>query len=286
MIGRIKRNLLDLAARAGYDVEKASGSFPPYRVWKRLNLGRDPLSDVRTILGDRVACVFDVGAHVGQTATRFAAAFPKATIFSFEPDPNSFGALRAVARTTRRIEAINAAVGESDGHAVFFVNQFDQTSSLLRTAPGASGYLLNRTGLMPRSEIDVPVLCLDRFCAERGIARIDLLKLDAQGYELRILDGSRSLLDRLAIPLIYTEVGFVRIYEGQPLFPEVYQYLYARGYRLVWLYETSFHTHYYSLAANALFVHESIGARVRSSRSGRVSAGCTADPSDPRDPLP
>ena len=269
--GRIKRNLLDLAARAGYDVEKAPGSFPPYRLWKRLNLGRDPLWDVRTILGDDVACVFDVGAHVGQTATRFVAAFPKATVFSFEPDPNSFSALRAVARTTGRIEAINAAVGDGDGHAAFFVNQFDQTSSLLRAAPGASEYLLNRSGLMPRSRIDVPVLCLDRFCAEREIVRIDLLKLDAQGYELRILDGSRALLDRVAIPLIYTEVSFVRIYEGQPLFPEIYQYLFERGYRLVWLYETSFRTHYYSLGANALFVHESIGARVQSPHSGGVS---------------
>ena len=260
-------------SRAGYDVEKVPGSFPRYRLLKRLNLGHDPLSDVRTILEDRVAVVFDVGAHVGETATRFVAAFPKATIFSFEPDPDSFGALRAVARTAGRIEAINAAVGETDGRAVFFVNQFDQTSSLLRAAPGASEYLLDRAGLMPRSEIDVPVLRLDRFCAGRGIARIDLLKLDAQGYELRILDGSQGLLDRVAIPLIYTEVSFVRIYEGQPLFPEIYQYLFERGYRLVWLYETSFHTHYYSLGANALFVHESIGARVRSSHWAGVSGG-------------
>jgi FkbM family methyltransferase len=273
IIAHAKHRILDLMSRAGYDVEKVPGPFPRYRLLKRLNLGHDPLSDVRTILGDRVGCVFDVGAHVGETATRFVAAFPKATIFSFEPDPNSFGALRAVAGTTPRIEAINAAVGDIDGRAVFLVNQFDQTSSLLRAAAGASEYLLNRTGLMPRSEIDVPVLCLDRFCADRGIAGIDLLKLDAQGYELRILDGARNLLDRLAIPLIYTEVGFVRIYEGQPLFPEVYDYLFARGYRLVWLYETSFHTHYYSVAANALFVHESIGARVRSSHSGRLSGG-------------
>jgi FkbM family methyltransferase len=269
----MKRRILDLMSRAGYDVEKAPGSFPPYRLLKRLNLGRDPLADVRTILGDRVSVVFDVGAHVGQTATRLVDAFPKATVISFEPDPKSFSALRDVAQAAGRVEAVIAAVGDADGRAVFFVNQFDQTSSLLKTAPGASQYLLDTSGLTTRSQIEVPVLSLDRFCAERRIARIDLLKLDAQGYELRILDGSRSLLERLAIPLIYTEVCFVRIYDGQPLFPEVYQYLFERGYRLVWLYETSFHTHYYSLGANALFIHESIGARVRSSRAGTVSGG-------------
>jgi hypothetical protein len=77
------------------------------------------------------------------------------------------------------------------------------------------------------------------------------LKLDAQGYELRILDESRTLVERLAIPLIYTEVCFVRIYEGQPIFPEIYQYLFERAYRLVWLYETSFRTHYYVVNGSA-----------------------------------
>jgi FkbM family methyltransferase len=261
--GRLKRRVLDMLSRAGYDVEKTGGALPPYRLLKRLRLGRDPLADFRTILGNEIACVFDVGAHVGQTAERFAAALPRARIYSFEPEPSSFRQLRKVSGRIRRIEATNAAVGDTDGDRSFFVNAFDQTSSLLKPAAGASQYLLDTAGLTPQSEITVPVVTLDRFCAERGIGRIDVLKLDAQGYELRILDGARMLLDRLAVSLVYLEVCFVRIYQGQPLFPEVYQYLFERGYRLVWLYESSFHTHFYSLGANAMFVHESIGERRR-----------------------
>jgi len=266
---RMKRALLDLAVRAGYDVEKNPGSFPPYRVLKRLNLGVDPLADVRTILGDSLACIFDVGAHIGQTAERLTAAFPQALIYSFEPDPASFAKLRALADSVGRIHAINAAVGDTDGHAAFYVNRFDETSSLLKAAPGASQYLLDASGLTLHSEISVPVFSLDRFCEEHGITRIDLLKLDAQGYEMRILDGAWALVGRLAIPLIYLEVSFVRIYEGQPLFPEIYQYLFERGYRLVWLYETSFHTHFYCLGANAIFIHESIGIRSRQANRSR-----------------
>jgi FkbM family methyltransferase len=275
LVGRIKRSLLDLASRAGYDVEKVPGSFPPYRLLKRLNLGRDPLSDARVILGQRIGCVFDVGAHVGETALRLAAAFPGAAIYSFEPDPHSFSALRAVAATVPHVEAVNAAVGDIDGKAVFFVNQFDQTSSLLETAPGASQYLLDKSGLDRRSEIEVPVLTLDRFCASRGIARIDVLKLDAQGYELRILDGARELLSGQSVPIVYLEVCFVRIYQGQALFPEIYQYLFERGYRLVWLYDRSFHTHFYALGANALFIHESIGTRVETAQRGSHAVAAT-----------
>ncbi len=260
---RMKRTVLDAVLRAGYDVEKKPGSFPPYRFLKRLWLGHDPLSDITTILGNRIACVFDVGANVGQTAARFVSAFPRATIYSFEPDPHSFAELRALAGTTGRIEAINAAVGDADGSATFFVNAFRQTNSLLKTAPGASQYLLDPGGLALQSEARVPLLTIDRFCADRGIDRIDVLKLDVQGYEIRALDGARGMLTRLAVPLIYLEVCLVRIYEDQPLFPDIYRYLFDRGYRMVWLYENNFHTHFYSTGANAIFIHESIGERSR-----------------------
>ena len=260
--------MLDLVARGGYDIEKHPGSFPPYRLLKRLGLGSDPLADAATILDGRVACVFDVGAHVGQTAARLLTAFPKARIYSFEPDPRSFAALREFASTTKRIEAVNAAVGDTDGEATFFVNQFDQTNSLLPGDPHAGQYLLDAGGLTPRAELTVPVLTLDRFCAAHGVDRIDVLKLDAQGYELRVLDGARELLGRTAVPLIYVEVCFVRFYDGQPLFPDIYRHLFERGYRLVWLYESSFHTHFYALGANAVFIHESIGERSRAGGQG------------------
>jgi FkbM family methyltransferase len=261
--GDMKRAILDFVSRVGYDIQKQPGSFPPYRLLKRISLGRDPWSDVRTILGDDVSCIFDVGAHIGQTASRLVAAFPRAHVYSFEPDPHSFGQLEALAKRTDRIDAINAAVGDADGHARFFVNRFDQTNSLLRAAPEAHQFLLDSGGLVVRSELTVPVLTLDRFCSSRGIVRIDVLKVDAQGYELRVLDGAQGLLTSGMVPVIYLEVCFVRIYEGQPLFPELYQYLFDRGYRLVWLYDSNFHTHFYSLGANAIFIHESIGERSR-----------------------
>lgn len=276
LIRRVKRNIINLTLRAGYELEKVPGSVFPYRLLKRLNLGNDPLSDAHTILGGQVSCVFDVGAHVGETAMQLRATFPEARIYSFEPDPDSFKRLRAAADGVQRIETVNAAVGDREGKAAFFVNQFDQTSSLLETAPGASQYLWDQSGLDRRSQIEVPVITLDRFCAARGITKIDLLKLDAQGYELRILDGTGDRLNGQAIPLIYLEVCFVRIYEGQPLFPELYQYLFERGYRLVWLYDSSYRTHFYALGANALFVHESIGLRRRPSQRGSHAMAATA----------
>lgn len=257
---RLKRHLLNLIGRMGYDVEKTA-RFSRYRFHRRVPLGRDALADVTRIHPGTIRTVLDVGAHVGQSAAHFADVFPVARITSFEPDPASFEQLRALASGYPRVTAVNAAVGDREGEASFFVNAFSQTNSLLRPRDGAGQYLVAADGLDVRSETRVRVVTLDRYCAEHGVERIDFLKLDTQGYELRVLEGAASLLARQAVPLIYLEVGFVTLYEGQPLFPEVYQYLFDRGYRLVWLYESSFHSHYYAIGANALFVHESIGRR-------------------------
>jgi FkbM family methyltransferase len=238
----------------------------PYRLSKRLTLGDDAFADIKTIRGDDIACVFDVGAHIGQTTAELVQAFPRARIYSFEPDPNSYAELRKVADACPRITTVNAAVGDRDGDATFFVNRFGQTNSLLSTADGAEQYLVTDDAMHLQSQATVPVLTLDRFCANHKIQRIDVLKLDTQGYELRVLDGAREVLSTLKVPVIFLEVSFVRTYDGQPLFPEVYEYLYVRGYRLVWLYERGFSTHFYSVGANALFIDESVGARVRPRR--------------------
>jgi FkbM family methyltransferase len=263
---RGKRQILELVARWGYDVARQPTWFPPYRFLRRIPLGHDPLADVRTIHGGEIRCVFDVGANVGQSAAIFSDTFAAATIHSFEPNPDAYEHLHVLAAGYPRVRPVNAAVGDGEGEATFFVNKFDQTSSLLRPTEGASRFLAVPDGLDFQAERRVRVITLDRYCAENGIDRVDLLKLDTQGYELRVLAGARALLEREAVPLIYLEVGFVPLYEQQPLFPQVYQYLYDRHYRLVWLYETSFHTHLYAIGANALFVHERVGSRLSSAR--------------------
>jgi FkbM family methyltransferase len=258
---RIKRAVLGIAARVGYDIERHEGLRPPYRLVRRVQLGGDGIRDARAILGRSLQCVIDVGAHVGQTAVRIADANPLAIIYSFEPDPRSYAQLARAVHRSDRVHAINAAVGDEDGEATLFVNRFSQTNSLLKTAAGAERFLVDPGQMTLEAQTRVPLVTLDRFCADRSIESVDLLKIDAQGYELRVLDGARELIARGQIPLVYLEVSFVPYYEGQPLFPEVYTYLYERAYRLVWLYESGFRTHFYSVGANALFVHEAAGVK-------------------------
>jgi FkbM family methyltransferase len=59
-------------------------------------------------------------------------------------------------------------------------------------------------------------------------AGIDFLKLDVQGGELLVLEGAETRLKDVLV--IHTEVEFVPLYKGQPLFADIDSFLRARGF--------------------------------------------------------
>jgi len=57
---------------------------------------------------------------------------------------------------------------------------------------------------------------------------VDFLKLDVQGFELSCLHGAKEVLKRALV--VHTEVEFVEMYKGQPLFADVDQFLRGEGF--------------------------------------------------------
>ena len=103
---------------------------------------------------------------------------------------------------------------------------------------------------------EVPVVALDDYCAEAGLTRVDLLKIDTQGFELNVLTGAERLLRSGAVRAVYLEVNFAPLYEGQPRADAVLAHLWDRGYDLV----TFYGQHYRRGRAawtDALFAHRS-----------------------------
>lgn len=61
------------------------------------------------------------------------------------------------------------------------------------------------------------------------IEQVDYIKIDIQGAELLAFYGMKKALKQALV--IHTEVEFIEMYEGQPLFSDVDIYLRARGFR-------------------------------------------------------
>ena len=64
-----------------------------------------------------------------------------------------------------------------------------------------------------------------------GVNEVDFIKIDTQGYELPILQGSYDYLD--SVIGLEIEVEFVEMYKGQPLFDEVDGFVKSKNFSLV-----------------------------------------------------
>jgi FkbM family methyltransferase len=218
--------------------------------------GHDPFRDARNILGPKACVAFDVGANVGLTAITLADQFPSATIWSFEPFPKAFADLKKVSEKCSRIRPINIALGDEEKTQTLFLTNYNPTNSLLPPAAQASVYL---EGCMESAgTLSVPVRTLDKFCAEQNIDHVDLLKMDVQGYELSVLRGAKSFLERGKIKLVYTEANFVPLYEQQAYFHDLYNFLLERDFHLVALYDLQYRAGCALNWCDALFVHGSV----------------------------
>jgi FkbM family methyltransferase len=208
---------------------------PPTASAKAASLHLDALSDQRALLGGRADVIFDIGAHVGQTAEQYRRAFPQATVYSFEPFPESFQEVRRVAEKDPKITGFEVAVGDRSGRQKLYYTDFSPMNSLLRLQPSSTEFLKEAKPQELRSR-EVDIITLDEFCAAQDIETIDICKMDVQGAELRALQGATRLLAGGHIKLIFLEVNFNPYYEGQASFAQVYELLYSYGFSLFGLY--------------------------------------------------
>jgi FkbM family methyltransferase len=186
--------------------------------------GVDAFNDVAG-LADTVSVAFDVGGNVGQTVTEMRRVFPVAQIYSFEPVPTTFAQLVDHYGATDRVECVQSAMGEIEGHVEM-------------TASAISGQNTMRVSAKPSSPtVRVPVTTVDVFAAQRGIPRIDLLKIDTEGYELAVLRGAQRMLSTGSIRFVLAECEFTpNSSEPHGAFFEIAALLLPMGFRIVAFY--------------------------------------------------
>lgn len=74
----------------------------------------------------------------------------------------------------------------------------------------------------------VKSITLDDLCKKHSIGKVDLLCMDAQGAELKILQGAECALKN--VRYIITEVNYKPQYEGSCVYEEVKEFLRTFGF--------------------------------------------------------
>ena len=142
------------------------------------------------------AILLDVGGNVGLTSVPIAAMGRR--VFVFEPVPLNLRVLKLAACFNgfgERFTLVGAAVGAAEGVVDIFVPQGRADN----TALGESASTANVGGHADRTP--VPMVALDSWArgalTPADIANLWLVKIDVQGYELRVMEGARELLRAL-----------------------------------------------------------------------------------------
>lgn len=182
---------------------------------------------------DPLVCV-DVGANEGQTIQRILAEFPSAVVHSFEPSHDTFSRLQALVAGEPRAKLYQLACGSTSGTIDFYVTKNHWCSSVL--APSDLGKRFYGDWYDTQRVVKVPITTLDNWAREHNIPRVDLLKVDAQGYDLEVLKGATSLL-AAGVRAINCECQFAPEYQGCASFSQIDTFLVEHGYALHQLHE-------------------------------------------------
>ena len=158
--------------------------------------------------------VVDCGANTGQWSAALLSAFGRREgeaalrLYCFEPSAPTFEKLTAnlapLAGGGVALHPIRQALSRRAGDATLYV---------VHEAAGTNS--LTRAAAEHRATEAVEATTLTAFARGRGIERIDLLKIDAEGHDFEVLAGARELIDAGAIDIIQFEYNQRWIYGGR-----------------------------------------------------------------------
>jgi FkbM family methyltransferase len=170
--------------------------------------------------------IFDVGTNIGETLLNFARLTGETGyVYGFEPDNENY----------RNVQA-NIALNPFKNIHVFqnAVSDKKETVKLFVVEPHNRG--MNRI-LEPgegegKEFTTLEATTLDAIVRENSINRLDLVKIDIEGYEMHALRGASNTLRNLK-PVLFIEVGYTRLLSHKTSPNELVRFLEDLGYTVL-----------------------------------------------------
>lgn len=237
----MKKLFKKLSAKSGFQILKRE--FMPCGIDLARDISRDVnLAEIKTI--------FDVGANVGNMALDFSRAFNDSKVYAFEPIQETFRTLCERTSGCSMIERHQLAFSDLIGSASVFL----QADCGLNSLSSAVNVMDSKLG--ERTE-RVVVDTINNFCNIKSIDRIDLLKTDTEGLDVRVLRGAEQLLQDRRIRYILCEVTFDSSNSRNTQFTDVQNFLEGYDFKLRAFYDQSdFGKASFMTCCNALFLQQ------------------------------
>jgi FkbM family methyltransferase len=181
--------------------------------------GLDPFFSLIKRYGFRPTNIIDVGANRGTWTRRALAFFPDASYTLVEPQDHLKVHIQDLLDRGYKIAWINAGVADSPGALPFSVSYRDDSSTFALTPMDIAAH---RT--------KVSVTTLNQIASSMNAPCPEMVKIDAEGFDLRVLAGASELLGK-------TDIFFVEVTICNPAYENTIARVVDRmnqaGYRVV-----------------------------------------------------
>ena len=224
----IKKIIKNFFSLCGYEINK-----------KNLEIKNLSFDEIYKIKIKSNPVIFDVGANQGQSIERFKKIFENPIIHAFEPIEFEFKKLKEKYSNDKNIILNNYAAGEKDQSKDFYITAKTGNSSFNKLRANTD-WLKVRSKQFNTSEEgytkeikSTKVITLDNYCSQNNIKKIDILKIDTQGYEDKVLQGSQEILKKEIVYSVESEIMLDDVYEKYFTFNDLEKFLVPNNYRLV-----------------------------------------------------
>jgi FkbM family methyltransferase len=157
--------------------------------------------------------ILDIGAYHGDWTRMARAVWPRCAVLMLEANSEKLPLLQQVANDVGGT-VTHALLGQEDGKEVDFHVMESGSSVFEEHSPVGRSTLKQKTRSLDTILTDLPPP--------------DLIKIDVQGYELEVFKGGEVALG--AAQAVIIEVSLIEINEGAPLFHEVVDFMFQRGF--------------------------------------------------------
>lgn len=186
------------------------------------NIKNEPY-DVLFSLIKKNMTIIDVGSNIGFMALNMASLTGNnGIVYAFEPDWYNYTYLKNNIDLNQglNIKSFQLGVGSTtEKRKLVVFNESNRGENKITLDPGTKSY----------SEISI--ITLDDFIEEKNIQRIDVLKIDTEGFEMNVLKGAKKLIERFK-PILFVEIDEENIREQGSSAKEVIIHLINLGYTI------------------------------------------------------
>jgi len=179
---------------------------------------------LRDFLGTKDKVIVDLGASEGYYTLKMRENSPRARVVAAEPNPEAFRILRKNVKENnlKNVVLSRAVISDRIGEVDFEIVQGMTQIGALKIVEDREW--LKRNGIRIR-KIAARSTTLERLLKSNGIGKVDLLKIDVEGNEMKILESSRRILKDIR--------KIVVEYHGEETRKQVKGLLKENGFRLL-----------------------------------------------------